>query len=79
MDLKKLADKAKAVVDGRGGPQSVKEDAQELRDIAQGGGTTAEKLRAAARALKEPGAHEDRAGDEPAQAEDPSQPLPPGS
>lgn len=56
MDWKKLAGEAKRVVDKRGGPESVKEDAEELKDIAQGKGTVAEKLRAAAEALKEPGA-----------------------
>ena len=59
MDWKKLAGEARQVVDKRGGPESVKEDAEELKDIAQGKGTVAEKLKAAAQALKEPGAHED--------------------
>ena len=58
MDWKTLAGEARQVVDKRGGPESVKEDAAELKDIAQGKGTVAEKLKAAAEALKEPGAHE---------------------
>lgn len=57
MDWKKLADKAKDVVDKRGGPESAKQDAEELRDIAQGQGTMSDKLKAAAQAIKEPGAH----------------------
>jgi hypothetical protein len=65
MDWKKLANKAKVVVDKRGGAESVKEDAKELKDIAKGGGTVSEKLKAAAEALKQPGAadHPDEAGE----------------
>ena len=36
MDFKKLADRAKRTVDKRGGPESLKEDAAELKDIATG-------------------------------------------
>ena len=36
MDFKKLGERAKALVDKRGGTESVKEDAEELRDIAKG-------------------------------------------
>ena len=37
MDFKKLADKAKKVVDDRGGVNSFKEDAEELKGIAKEG------------------------------------------
>ena len=56
MDFDKLAAKVKTVIDERGGPESVKEDALELKTIFEGKGTTAEKLKQAAEALKEPGA-----------------------
>lgn len=56
MDLKNIADKAKQIVDERGGVQSVKEDAQELGGIAQGDGSTTDKLADAAGAVRTPGA-----------------------
>ncbi len=71
MDWKKLAGEAKQAVDKRGGPESVKEDAEELKDIAEGKGTMAEKLKAAAEALKEPGAHEDATGQPKSSGTDP--------
>jgi hypothetical protein len=40
------------------GAQAAKEDAQELRDIAQGQGSATEKATAAAQAIREPGAHQ---------------------
>ena len=58
VDWKKLADKASAVVQKRGGTRSLEEDAGELADIAKGGGTLADKAKEAAKAMKEPGAHE---------------------
>jgi hypothetical protein len=36
MNLKSLQRKAKQLIDQRGGTESVKEDAEELRDIAKG-------------------------------------------
>ena len=36
MNLKSLQDKAKQLIDKRGGTDSLKEDAQELKDIAKG-------------------------------------------
>jgi hypothetical protein len=56
VDWKKLADRAKQVVDQRGGSGSVKEDAQEVKSIFQGEGTLADKAKRAAAAIKEPGA-----------------------
>jgi hypothetical protein len=55
---KNLADKANAVVQKRGGSKSLEEDASELADIAKGGGTLSDKAKLAAKALKEPGAHQ---------------------
>jgi hypothetical protein len=45
-------------VQKRGGPKSLEEDASELADIATGRGTLSDKAKLAAKALKEPGAHE---------------------
>jgi hypothetical protein len=56
VNFKKLTDKAKDVVDKRGGVESLKEDAQELRDVAKGQGSMKDKAKAAAEAVKEPGA-----------------------
>ena len=55
VNFKRLADKAKDVVDKRGGTDALKEDAQELRDIAKGKGSLKDKAKAAAAAVKDPG------------------------
>jgi hypothetical protein len=55
MDLKRLTNRAKDLVEKRGGTDSVKEDAGELRDIAKGEGSLKDKAKAAAEAIKEPG------------------------
>ncbi len=57
MDWKRVSDQAKQVINKRGGTESLKEDADELRDIAEGPGTLSEKAKRAAEALREPGAH----------------------
>ena len=57
MDFGKLAGKAKKLVDDRGGVDALKEDAQELRDVAKGDESLADKAKDAAAALREPGAH----------------------
>ncbi len=51
-----LVNKAKKVVDQRGGTEALKQDAEELKDIARGRGNTQDKAKRAAEALKEPGA-----------------------
>ena len=56
VNLKRLTDQAKKVIDKRGGMDSVKEDAQELRDIAKGKGDLKDKAKAAGEAIKDPGA-----------------------
>jgi general stress protein YciG len=58
MDFKRLSQQAKHLFDRRGGSKSLKEDADELRDIARGGGSLSDKAKAAADAIKEPGARE---------------------
>jgi hypothetical protein len=55
MDFKKLGERAKALVDKRGGTESLKEDAEELRDIAKGQGSLSDKAKAATSAIKQPG------------------------
>lgn len=56
MNLKKLADKAKKTIDERGGMESLKADAEELKKVAKGEGTLKDKAKRAAQAIKEPGA-----------------------
>ena len=55
MDFKKLADEAKAAIDKRGGTDSLKEDLGELKDIASGEGSLADKAKEAVEAVKDPG------------------------
>jgi hypothetical protein len=57
MDFKKLANKAKETIDKRGGVESLKGDAEELKKVAQGKGSLSDKAKAAAKAIKEPGEH----------------------
>ncbi len=56
VNFKRLADQAKKTIDKRGGMDSVKEDAQELRDIAKGKGSLKDKATEAGKAIKDPGA-----------------------
>ena len=65
--LSSLADKAKDVVEKRGGTDTLKHDAEQLKGIAKGPGSLADKAKAAAAALKHPGT-ESRAEERPAEA-----------
>lgn len=56
MDLKRLFNKGKKIVDERGGVDSLKQDAEELKDIAKGKGSLTDKAKGAAAAIKDPGA-----------------------
>ena len=56
MDLKSLQRKAKQLIDRRGGTDSLKADAEELKNIAKGPGSVADKAKRAGDALKDPGA-----------------------
>jgi hypothetical protein len=56
MDLKSLFNKGKKIVDDRGGVDSLKEDAEELKDIATSKGSITDKAKGAAAAIKDPGA-----------------------
>jgi hypothetical protein len=55
MDLKRLSGKAKDLVEKRGGSESLKRDADELKGIAKGPGSLKDKAKAAASAIKDPG------------------------
>jgi hypothetical protein len=55
VDFKRVTDRAKDLVEKRGGTESLKEDAAELRDIAKGPGSVKDKAKAAVEALKDPG------------------------
>jgi hypothetical protein len=55
VNFKKITDKAKDVVEKRGGTDSLKQDAGEIKDIFKGEGTFKDKAKAAASAVKDPG------------------------
>lgn len=55
MDLNKLKAKAEDLINKRGGTDALKEDAEELKDIATGKGSMSDKAKAAAEAIKDPG------------------------
>lgn len=52
MDFEKLAKEAKEFVDEHGGTDALKQEAEQLKDIASGGGTEADKLKQAGESLK---------------------------
>ena len=56
MDFMSLQRRAKKLIDRRGGTDSLKADAEELKDIAKGPGSVTDKAKRAADALKDPGA-----------------------
>src|ERR687893_216552 len=56
MNLKSLQRKAKQLIDRRGGTDSLKADAEELKDIAKGPGSVTDKAKRAGDALRDPGA-----------------------
>lgn len=60
VNFKKLADRAKDTIDKRGGMDSLKADAEELKKVAKGQGSLKDKAKQATQAIKEPGA---KAGD----------------
>lgn len=49
-----MADKAKRVIDERGGTEQLRRDADRLRGIATGPGTAKQKAKAAGEAFKQP-------------------------
>ena len=56
MNIRRLADRVRDTIARRGGTGALKEDAQELRDIAQGRGRMRDKVKEGVEAVKEPGA-----------------------
>jgi hypothetical protein len=72
MDFKSLQRKAKQLIERRGGTESLKEDAEELKDIAKGPGSVTDKAKRAGEALKDPGV---KGPDTPA-ADAPAAPAP---
>ncbi len=55
VNLRRLTDQAKKIVNKRGGTEALKEDAEELKDIATGKGSVKDKAKAAGEAVKDPG------------------------
>lgn len=72
-NLSNIANKAKDAVEKRGGTDSLKQDAEQLKGIAKGPGSFSDKAKAAAEALKRPGAEEQAAEGAAAKAETPKQ------
>jgi len=56
VDIGDITNKAKELIEDRGGTDALKADAEELKDIAAGEGSLADKAKEAAEALKDPGA-----------------------
>jgi hypothetical protein len=56
MDLASLRSKAKDMFTRRGGAEAAKQDAQELKDIAQSEGSMGDKAKEGFQAIKDPGA-----------------------
>ena len=56
VNFRSLTDRAKKLVDKRGGTDALKEDAEELKDIATSKGSAKDKAKAAGEAIKDPGA-----------------------
>ena len=56
MDFRRLSSRAKDLVEKRGGTDSLKQDAAQLKEIAKGPGSLGDKAKAAAAAIKDPGA-----------------------
>ncbi len=55
MNLKNLFNRGKKAVDDRGGVDSLKEDAAELKDVATSKKSLGDKAMDAAKAVKDPG------------------------
>jgi hypothetical protein len=56
VNFRRIVDQAKKAVNKRGGTDALKEDAEELKDIAKGKGSFKDKAKDAGKAIKEPGA-----------------------
>ena len=85
MDFKSMQRKAQQLIDKRGGTDSLKADAEELKNIAKGPGSVTDKAKRAGEALKDPGAkgpdkparpHADTPGTSAPDADAPGTPKP---
>ncbi len=56
VNFRRLTDQAKKLVDKRGGTDALKEDAEELKDVAKSKGSLKDKAKAAGETIKDPGA-----------------------
>ena len=56
MNIRRLADRAKTIIERRGGTTALKQDAEELRDIAKRRGSMGDKVKEGVEAVKDPGA-----------------------
>ncbi|MGD9573259.1 MAG: hypothetical protein AB7V62_15355 [Thermoleophilia bacterium] len=56
MDIDKITEQAKQIIEDRGGMDALKDDAMELKDIATGEGSLTDKAKAAVEAIKDAGA-----------------------
>jgi hypothetical protein len=65
VNLKRITDRAKELVGKRGGTGALKEDAEELKDIAKGEGSLKDKAKQATEAIKDPGARGEEEGKPP--------------
>jgi hypothetical protein len=74
VNFKRLTDRAKETMEKRGGKDALKDDMQELRNIAKSKGSIKEKANAAKDALKDPG----RRGADASRAEGTQTARPPG-
>jgi hypothetical protein len=80
MDFKSLQRRAKQLIDRRGGTDSLKADAEELKDIAKGPGGVTDKAKRAGEALRDPGAKgPDAPARDPDAPETPKPGHPPGA
>jgi hypothetical protein len=55
MNLRSLTNRVKGTIERRGGTGALKEDAEELRDIAKRRGSVADKVKEGVEAVREPG------------------------
>ena len=76
MDFKGLSQRAKRLIDKRGGTDSLKQDAAELGDIARGKGSVSDKAKAATDALKQPGDRNKPGTEERPTVQEQEQPAP---
>lgn len=72
MKFNRIADKARQMLERRGGMDALKEDLQEVKEAATGRGSLSDKARAAADAVKTPGRNPERPGAPGARGPDPT-------